>query len=131
MWPGFAERGRAFSSSGKKPPAGLKEASWKKSKGAGVIGEPQPMGRERSEARRPGRRKFLQCGLRHDTQSYALLSKKSAGFFIAEHHSCLSKKKSAHSGITPVLRVRPTLTEPRRSAPGVAASAPLPARAGL
>ena len=39
--------------------------------GAGVIDEPQPMGRERSEARRPGRRKFLQCGLRHDRQSYA------------------------------------------------------------
>ena len=37
--------------------------------GAGVINEPQPVGRERREARRPGRRKFLDRGVRHHTQT--------------------------------------------------------------
>ena len=35
--PGFGARGRAFSSSEKKPPAGLKEGSWKKSNSARAL----------------------------------------------------------------------------------------------
>ena len=36
---------------------------------AGVIDEPQPVSRQRREAWRPGRRKVLDCGLRHYTQT--------------------------------------------------------------
>ncbi len=34
--------------------------------GAGVIDEPQPVGRQRREARRPGYGKILDCRLRHN-----------------------------------------------------------------
>ncbi len=70
LCPGFGGRGRAFSSSEKKPPAGLKDGKLEEvEEGAGVVDEPEAMGRERREARRPGRRKVLDCGRRHRTQT--------------------------------------------------------------
>jgi hypothetical protein len=43
--------------------------------GAGVIDQPQPVGRQRREAWRPGYWKFLDCGFRYHAQSFVLRSK--------------------------------------------------------
>ncbi len=71
LCPGFGGRGRAFSSKVKKPPAGLKEGSWKNSKRARALSiEPQPVGRQRREARRPGHGKLVDCGFRRHAQTW-------------------------------------------------------------
>ena len=66
LCPGFGGRGRAFSSSEKKPPAGLKEGSWKKSNRARALSMSHSRcAVERREARRPRRRKVFGCRFRH------------------------------------------------------------------